>query len=143
MTTTFKTMTIGAAAALAAMAMVGAAEAKPGARGDKQIIMVAKTRVGDRRDGARVRWGRGRVATPVINRRIARQSQRIRNGRRTGWLTRFEALRLNGRLVAIRSALKMARFDGRVSPRERNRLLWMLDANSRRIAQLGRNGRRS
>ena len=79
----------------------------------------------------------------MINNRIARQSRRIRNGRRTGRLTRFEALRLNGRLVAIRSVLKMARIDGRVSQRERGRILGMLDTNSRRIVRMANNRRGS
>jgi hypothetical protein len=143
MTMSFKAIMLGAAAALVHMPMAGAAEAKPGARGGKPIIMVAKSPVGERCSGVRRNWSRKRAATPVINRRIARQAQRIRNGRRMGWLTRFEALRVNGRLVAIRSALKVARFDGRVSGRERSPIQSMLDANSTRIARLARNDRRS
>ena len=142
MTISFKTMVLGAAAAaVMALPMVGAAEAKPGARDGRQVIMVSKPWFGHQRFGARGHWGR--VATPVINNRIARQSQRIRNGRQTGRLTRFEALRLQGRLVAIRSALKMARIDGRVSERERGRILGMLDDNSQRIVRLANNRRGS
>jgi hypothetical protein len=77
----------------------------------------------------------------VINRRLDRQSRRISAGRRMGDLTRFEALRLRGRLAAIRASLRFARIDGQVSPRERSHLNRMLNTNSERIARLSLSGR--
>lgn len=139
MTISFKTMVLGAAAAaLVALPMVGAAEAKPGAkRGEREVVFVERAgpfhRVAARRQA--------RVATPVINRRLDRQSRRINAGRRIGDLTRFEALRLRGRLAAIRASLRFARIDGQVSPRERRHLNRMLNTNSERIVRLSRSGR--
>jgi len=139
MTISLKTLILGAAcAAMVALPMVGAAEAKPGTnRGDREVVFV-------KRDGPSHRvsaLNAMRVATSGINRRLDRQSRRIRAGRLFGNLTRFEALRLRGRLAAIHASLRFARIDGRVSPRERHHLNRMLDTNSERIARLSRNGR--
>ena len=139
MTISLKTMMLGAACAvLVALPMVGAAEAEPGAkRGDREVVFVERTgpfhQIAARRAA--------RVATHRINRRLDRQSRRIRAGRSMGNLTRFEALHLRGRLAAIRASLRFARIDGRVSPRERRHLNRMLNTNAERIARLSGNGR--
>ena len=139
MTISFKTMVLGAAAAaLVALPMAGAAEARPGVkRGEREVVFVE--RAGPFHQIAARRAAR--VATPVINRRLDRQARRISAGRRIGDLTRFEALRLRGRLAAIRASLRFARIDGQVTPRERHHLNRMLNTNSERIVRLSRNGR--
>lgn len=119
------------------MPMVGAAEAKRG-DGDRvhhQVVQGEQT--------YRIAQRRRRLATPVIDRRIANQRRRIRRGRRVGRLTRIEAVRLRSRLFAIRSVRRFARLDGRVTRAERRRMIQMLDTNSKRIRRLSRNGRRS
>ena len=85
MTISFKTTVLGAAAAaLVALPMVGAAEAKPGAkRGDREVVFVE--RAGPFHQIAARRAAR--ISTPVINRRLDRQSRRIRNGRRIARLS--------------------------------------------------------
>jgi len=82
------------------------------------------------------------IRTPRIDFRITKQTRRIVRGRRSGRLTRIEAVRLRGHLLAIRSARGFARVDGRVTRRERLRLNAMLHRNSKRIHRLSRNGRR-
>lgn len=101
----------------------------------KAIVIQAK--------GKRYHGRRHSKSTPVIDRRIARQSGRIARGRALGRLTRLEAVRLKGRLFAVRSARRFAKFDGRVTRTERLRLNRMLDRSSSRIRRLARNGRRS
>ena len=81
------------------------------------------------------------TATPRINRRIRRQSRRIRRGRRDGSLTRYEARRLWSGLRRIQFARLRAASDGIVTMRERFRLHRKLDRNSRRIWRLRHNGR--
>ncbi len=48
-----------------------------------------------------------------------KQKVRIRNGVRTGQLTRREAARLRTQQATIRNMKRVARADGRVTPRER------------------------
>jgi len=136
---TLSKITIAAALSLAALApLTGAAHAKTGLNGfgktlearDTSVVPVARRR------------GR-RVATPRIDRRIKRQARRIRRGMRRGHLTRFETVRLRGRLFGIRSVRRLAKRDGRVTRRERNRLMRLLNRNSKRIQRLSRNRRRS
>ena len=68
-----------------------------------------------------------------INARQAEQQQRIRQGVRSGELTRREAAYLQQREADVRRAERVARADGYVSPSERARINRMLDANSRAI----------
>lgn len=138
MTASFKTMILGAAvAALVAMPMVSGAQAKPGKRWDHGVVSTKSVNPANRYVERRM----ARVATPVINQRLNRQANRIQAGRRSGDLTRFEAMRLKGRLFAIHSALRFARLDGQVTPRERRHIQRMLDQNSERIGRLRHNRR--
>ena len=137
---TTKNLMIAAAAAVMTMApLVGMAEAK---RGDYRggYESAEPSRHSGYRKVARTR---GHVFTPRINQRIENQERRIRRGRMTGRLTRFETFRLRSRLAAIRSARRLAGIDGHVSRWERDQLISMLDKNSRRIRHLARNGRGS
>lgn len=72
----------------------------------------------------------GTIATLRIDLRISHQKQRIDIGQRTRRLTRIEAIRLRGYLIAIRSARQVSRNDGRVTKKERSRQLELLDTNS-------------
>jgi hypothetical protein len=71
--------------------------------------------------------------TPVINRRERGQQQRIRQGVRSGELTRREAARLEAEQASIRAYERRARAAGGVSCRERHRLDNMLDRAGRDI----------
>lgn len=118
-----------------ATAFVGAAEARQDRDRSRQVIELRDDNfhsVARRRDHRRIdRFGS--VATPRINRRIRNQMRRIRLARETGRLSRFRAVRLRGRVFAIRSALQFAKLDGHVTRYERRRLNRMLNRNSDRI----------
>ena len=60
--------------------------------------------------------------TPRINKREHSQQERIRQGIRSGSLTRHEAARLEAEQARIRVDEARAKADGRVSYRERERL---------------------
>ena len=129
---------IAATAAFMALAtpMIGSAEARQDRHRDgKQTLELRYDDVRfDRVRRDTRRFDRfGSIATPRINRRIANQIRRIRRGYNSGRLSRFQTARLRGRVFAIRSALRFARFDGDVSRHERRRLVRMLNRNSRRI----------
>ena len=79
------------------------------------------------------------VYAPGIDRRIDRQRKRIRHARRDGALTWWQARRLSLRLANIRSELRFASMDGKVTRYERQYLNQILDTNSRRIERLRRN----
>lgn len=79
------------------------------------------------------------VYAPGIDRRINRQRKRIRHARRDGTLTWWQARRLSFRLANIRSELRFASMDGKVTRYERRYLHQILDRNSRRIERLSRN----
>ncbi len=81
----------------------------------------------------------GNLRTPGINRRIERQGERIRNGRRSGDLTWNEARKLRKGLRRIVRARNVAKFDGRVTQYERRELRDMLDHNGQRIRRLRNN----
>src|SRR5262252_4706522 len=68
-----------------------------------------------------------------INHREYNQQQRIRQGVKSGELTRRETERLEAREARIRVDERFARRDGHVSPRERARLNRELDRTSRDI----------
>lgn len=71
--------------------------------------------------------------TPVIDRRERHQQARIRQGLKSGELTRREYLRLESEQARIRFAEAKAKSDGVVTCRERHRLDHMLDRASRDI----------
>jgi hypothetical protein len=71
--------------------------------------------------------------TPVINRRQYHEQQRIRQGIRSGELTRVEAARLEAEQSRIRLDEARARQDGRVTCRERTRINRELNRASRNI----------
>jgi hypothetical protein len=79
--------------------------------------------------------------TRSLERRSARQELRIRQGVRTGQLTRRETIRLRQGQRHIRRMELRARADGRVGPRERVRMHRALDRQSARIWRLKHNGR--
>lgn len=81
----------------------------------------------------------GNLRTPGIDRRIERQRDRIRNGRRSGDLTWNEARKLRKGLRRIVRARRIAKFDGNVSGYERRDLRDMLNHNGKRIRRLRNN----
>ena len=72
-------------------------------------------------------------STPHIDRRERYQQQRIRQGVRSGELTRRETARLEAEQGRIRGYELYAKSDGHVSAGERRRLDRMLDRSSRDI----------
>lgn len=79
--------------------------------------------------------------TPGIDRREARQHERIREGARCGQLTRGEARRLRAGQRHIHRMEFRAKRDGQVSRRERYRMQRTLDREGRRIYRLKHNAR--
>jgi hypothetical protein len=79
--------------------------------------------------------------TPRIDRREVRQHQRIRQGVRSGELTRPEAMRLRAGERHIGRMECRAKSDGVVTMRERRRLNVAENRESRRIYRLKHNGR--
>ena len=77
--------------------------------------------------------GLSTVSFAGINGRQHREQQRIRQGIRSGELTRFEARRLATEQARIRAFERYARRDGYISPRERARLDRGMDRASRHI----------
>jgi hypothetical protein len=71
--------------------------------------------------------------TPYINRRERHDQQRIRQGIRSGELTRREAGRLEAQQARIRVAERFAKADGELTRRERWHLDNMLDRAGRDI----------
>ena len=71
--------------------------------------------------------------TPYIDRREHREQQRIRQGIRSGELTRRETRRLEAEQGRIRGYEWYAKSDGHVSRAERRHLDRMLDRSSRDI----------
>jgi hypothetical protein len=71
--------------------------------------------------------------TPLIDKREHHQQARIREGLKSGELTRREFLRLESEQSRIRFAEAKAKSDGIVTCRERLRLNRMLDRASRDI----------
>lgn len=77
--------------------------------------------------------GLSAVSFAGINRREYREQYRIRQGIRSGELTRREAGRLEAEQARIRVDERYARRDGYISPRERARLDRELDRAGRDI----------
>ena len=73
------------------------------------------------------------AATPQAHRRQVRQERRIEQGWRHGGLTPREAMRLQRAHWRIQREIARARADGRVTRRERARILRMQRMESRRI----------
>jgi len=73
------------------------------------------------------------ASTPYVNRRERQEQQRIRQGMRSGELTRREAAHLEAEQGRIRGYEWYARSDGHVSRAERRHLDRMLDHASRDI----------
>jgi hypothetical protein len=74
-----------------------------------------------------------RPKTPVINQREHNQQERIRQGIRSGELTRRETIRLEEQEARIRVNEKFAKADGNVTPAERARLEKELNRTSQNI----------
>ncbi len=79
--------------------------------------------------------------TPVISKREHRQQARIRQGVKSGELTRGEARRLEARERKIRADKKAAKADGKVTPAERRKLNREQNRASRKIYRLKHNAR--
>lgn len=62
------------------------------------------------------------VKTPVVNKRQVNQRARIRQGVKSGELTRGEAAKLRSEQRTIQAEKKMAKADGQVTPAERAKL---------------------
>ncbi|MEK6303674.1 MAG: hypothetical protein AABO41_23460 [Acidobacteriota bacterium] len=77
--------------------------------------------------------GLSAVCFAGVNGRQYREQRRIREGVRSGELTRREAGRLGAEQARIRAYERYARRDGYISPRERARLDRGLDRDSRDI----------
>ena len=74
-----------------------------------------------------------RPKTPAIDRREHNQQERIRQGIKSGELTRREAVRLEEQEAKIRVNEKFARADGKISAAERERLEKELNRTSQNI----------
>src|SRR6185295_17664476 len=64
----------------------------------------------------------GKIKTPAINERQHQQQARIRQGVKSGELTRHETARLEAEEARIRKNEKSAKADGKLTPAERQRL---------------------
>lgn len=79
--------------------------------------------------------------TPSIDRRERRQSRRIRQGVRSGSLTRREARNVAAQQARIRAHERRARSDGRVTARERASIQRQENRASRNIYRKKHNNR--
>jgi hypothetical protein len=74
-----------------------------------------------------------RPKTPAIDKREHNQQERIRQGIKSGELTRREAVRLEEQEAKIRVNEKFAKADGKITPAERERLEKELNKTSQNI----------
>jgi hypothetical protein len=81
------------------------------------------------------------TSTPRVDRREVRQRQRIRQGARSGELTRGERARLRAGQRHVHRMEWRAKRDGHVSRYERRRLAHAQNVQSRRIYRLKHNRR--
>ncbi len=81
------------------------------------------------------------AGTPGIDRREARQHERIAEGRRSGQLTRAETMRLRAGQRHIRRMERRAKRDGFVTRNERRHIARAQDRQSRRIYRYKHNAR--
>jgi hypothetical protein len=79
--------------------------------------------------------------TPVINQRQVNQHARIRQGVKSGELTKGEAAKLRSEQRDIRRDKKMAKTDGKVTPAERQEIRKDQNKASRDIYRLKHNER--
>ena len=79
--------------------------------------------------------------TPVVRERQINQHARIRQGVRSGELTRGEAAKLRSEQRDIRQDKKMAKSDGQVTPAERRHIAREQNKASRDISRLKHNNR--
>ena len=75
------------------------------------------------------------TATPRIDKREARQEQRIQQGLKSGELTPREAARLEKGQAKVRRMEEKAKADGVVTAQERKRITHEQNKQSRRIAR--------
>jgi hypothetical protein len=73
------------------------------------------------------------TATPRIDQREANQEKRIQQGVKSGQLTGRETARLQGEQARIERAEARAKADGKVTPKERERIAQMQNKASRDI----------
>jgi hypothetical protein len=81
-----------------------------------------------------------RVKTPAINQRQQNQQSRIRQGIKSGELTRREAVRLEQQEARIRVNERFAKADGKVTAAERARLEKELNKVSQNIHEQKHDG---
>jgi hypothetical protein len=81
------------------------------------------------------------LAWADIRSEIASQQHRIRQGIRSGELTRHETRALEENLIDIERQYRRASRDGYISPREEDRLYRELEINSQKIYRLKHNDR--
>jgi len=79
--------------------------------------------------------------TPRIDKREHQQKMRIREGVRSGELTRREARKLRAEQAKIRAHEARAKVDSKVTPAERRKLNRELDRSSRHIYRSKHNNR--
>ena len=79
--------------------------------------------------------------TPVVNQRQKNQHARIRQGVKSGELTKGEARKLRGEEKSIQAEKQMAKADGKVTPAERAKLRHDQNKASRDIYRLKHNAR--
>jgi len=80
--------------------------------------------------------------TPVVDAREKNQKARIKQGVKSGELTRRETRRLATEQLKIRHDEAKAKSDGKVTPRERAKLQKELNRSSRDISRLKHNNRK-
>ncbi|MCG8419294.1 MAG: hypothetical protein MJE77_15280 [Proteobacteria bacterium] len=81
-------------------------------------------------------------ARATVERRIARQKHRIRDGKRVGDLTRSELRWLRWNHRRIKSRLARYTYDGYLSPREHAKMIKLLNRASAQIRQARQNHKR-
>lgn len=79
--------------------------------------------------------------TPHGRRRMERQKNRIERGVKSGSLTRGETRRLANQRKEIKSSVKTAKSDGKLTLRERRNLRGQMNRSSRSIYRMKRNNR--
>jgi hypothetical protein len=80
--------------------------------------------------------------TPVVDAREKNQKARIKQGVKSGELTRRETRRLATEQLKIRRDEAKVKSDGKVTPRERAKLQRELNRSSRDISRLKHNNRK-
>jgi hypothetical protein len=83
----------------------------------------------------------GSTKTPVVNERQKNQRARIRQGVKSGELTKGEARNLRGEQRTIQAEKQMAKADGKVTPAERAKLRHDQNKASRDIYRKKHNDR--